>query len=199
MEQNACTPKFNSESICSIKNHLACSSFFLPSRISSCCLLKLGSLNQHLSYFSHHGGKANVIMATCVLGLRSCGTSSCPTGRKLPGGVVWCISVSVTMTPALTLTGSGLNWLLGDYLKHVSSTYTLVLVPSKRLSSGPQSVFLSLVFNCKLLVWSLCKRMAKRYCFYYFFAVTTNNGEYLDNRVAEIWGGAWYISSTVPY
>lgn len=66
MEQNACTPKFNSESICSIKNHLACSSFFLPSRISSCCLLKLGSLNQHLSYFSHHGGRANVITATSV-------------------------------------------------------------------------------------------------------------------------------------
>lgn len=66
LEQNACTSKFNSESICSIKNHLACSSFFLPSRISSCCLLKLGSLNQHLSYFSHHGGRANVITATSV-------------------------------------------------------------------------------------------------------------------------------------
>lgn len=34
--------------------------------ISSCCLLKLGSLNQHLSYFSHHGGRANVITATSV-------------------------------------------------------------------------------------------------------------------------------------
>lgn len=65
LEQNACTPKFNSESICSIKNHLACSSS-TPLRISSCCLLKLGSLNQHLSYFSHHGGRANVITATSV-------------------------------------------------------------------------------------------------------------------------------------
>lgn len=66
LEQNACTPKFNSESICSIKNHLACSSFSPPSRISSCCLLKLGSLNQHLSYISHHGGRANVITTTSV-------------------------------------------------------------------------------------------------------------------------------------
>lgn len=34
---------------------------------------------------------------------------------KVPQGVVWCISVSAAMTPALTLAGSGLNWLLGDY------------------------------------------------------------------------------------
>ncbi len=34
LEQNACTPKFNSESICSIKNHLACSSSPPPPLVS---------------------------------------------------------------------------------------------------------------------------------------------------------------------
>lgn len=160
LEQNACTPKFNSESICSIKNHLACSSSLIPPpppRISSCFLLKLVSLNQHLSYISHHGGRANVITATSVFLLM---VGSPELWDILPPHILETPRRSRVMYICVRHHDTCINT-HGIWAKLAAGGLFKARVLYLHISFSPlketfqwssEVVFLSLVFNCKPLV-----------------------------------------------